>query len=142
MPSVDSVSQGNGDPNTPSRTAGRQVGRWFSIRRRSLGMWGFVLNRVAGLGLVFYLMLHLGVLSLLTRGPESWDSFVGLVRHPAFLSLDVVLLAGIIGHGLNGLRVALIGTGILVRWQRQMLIGLGALGVVLLIVSAVLIFTA
>ena len=105
-------------------------------------MWGFVLNRVAGLGLVFYLMLHLVVLSLLTRGPESWDPFIALVRSPAFLLLDVVLLAGIIGHGLNGLRVALIGTGILVRWQHQMLIGLAVLGVMLLAVSAILIFTA
>ncbi len=142
MSPVDSSPEGKHKPSPLTRTAGRRVRGWVSLRRRSLGMWGFVLNRIAGLGLVFYLMLHLGVLSLLTRGPESWDSFIALVRSPAFLSLDVVLLAGIIGHGLNGLRVALIGTGILVRWQRQMLIGLAVLGVVLLAASAVLIFTA
>lgn len=141
MSSVDSTSEGSIDLRQSARLPGRQVGRWFSFRKRSLGMWGFVLNRVAGLGLIFYLILHLVVLSLLTRGPESWDSFIALVRSPAFLLLDVVLLAGIIGHGLNGLRVALIGTGILVRWQHQMLIGLAVLGVVLLAVSAILIFT-
>jgi succinate dehydrogenase / fumarate reductase cytochrome b subunit len=86
-------------------------------------------------------MLHLVVLSLLTRGPEGWDPFVALARSPAFLLLDVVLLAGIIGHGLNGLRVALIGTGILVRWQRQLLVGLAVIGVLLLILSGILVFS-
>jgi succinate dehydrogenase / fumarate reductase cytochrome b subunit len=142
MSSVDSTAESKSYPGQHARLPGRQVGRWFSFRKRSLGMWGFVLNRIAGLGLIFYLILHLVVLSLLTRGPESWDSFIALVRSPAFLLLDVVLLAGIIGHGLNGLRVALIGTGLLVRWQRQMLVGLAVLGVVLLAVSAILIFTA
>lgn len=141
MSPVDSTAESKSYPGQPARLPGRQVGRWFSFRKRSPGMWGFVLNRVAGLGLVFYLILHLVVLSLLTRGPESWDSFIALVRSPAFLLLDIVLLAGITGHGLNGLRVALIGTGLLVRWQRQMLVGLAILGIVLLAVSAILIFT-
>jgi succinate dehydrogenase / fumarate reductase cytochrome b subunit len=128
-------------PGQSARLPGRQVGSWFTFWKRSLGTWGFVLNRVAGLALVFYLMLHLVVLSLLTRGPEGWDPFVALARSPAFLLLDVVLLAGIIGHGLNGLRVALIGTGILVRWQRQLLVGLAVIGVLLLILSGILVFS-
>lgn len=142
MSPVDSTSESKIDLGRSARLPRHQVGRWFSLRKRSLGMWGFVLNRVAGLGLVLYLVLHLVVLSLLTRGPEGWDSFVALAQSPVFLLLDVVLLAGIIGHGLNGLRVALIGTGILVRWQHQMLIVLAVLGVVLLAVSAILIFAA
>jgi succinate dehydrogenase / fumarate reductase cytochrome b subunit len=116
------------------------VWRWFAFAKRSLGTWGFVLNRVAGLGLVVYLMLHLAVLSLLARGPDGYNAFVALAHSPVFLLLDVVLIAGIIGHGLNGLRVALIGSGILVRWQHQMLIVLGTLGIVLLAIAIFLIF--
>jgi len=57
---------------------------------------------------VEYLYLHLAVLSMLLRGPGAWDAFVSLARTPYFLTLDVILLAGILIHGLNGWLEALI----------------------------------
>jgi succinate dehydrogenase / fumarate reductase cytochrome b subunit len=83
-------------------------------------MWAYALNRLTGIGLVVYLYLHLGVLSLLARGQSSWDSFVSLARSPYYLALDVLLLAGILIHGLNGLRVALTGFDIGVRAQKTL----------------------
>src|SRR5947209_11331897 len=71
----------------------------------------YALNRITGIGLVVYLYLHLAVLSLLSRGPGSWDAFVSLARSPFFLIFDVILLAGVLIHGLNGLRVTLTGLG-------------------------------
>ena len=118
----------------------RQIARWVSPLGRNPGLWGFVLNRVAGLGLVVYLMIHLAVLTLLAQGPQAWDAFIRLAKTPLFLGLDVILIAGIVGHGLNGLRVALIGSGLLVRWQRLLLAVLGALGAVILAAAAILIF--
>lgn len=140
MSPVDSPSESKAYPGQTGRLPERQVGRWFDFIKRGLGMWGFVLNRVAGLGLVLYLTIHLVVLSLLAQGPSGWDSFVTLARSPMFLTLDVILIAGIIGHGLNGLRVALIGNGLMVRWQHRMLIILAVLGVALLAAAALLIF--
>jgi len=118
----------------------RQIARWVSPLGRNPGLGGFVLNRVAGLGLVVYLMIHLAVLTLLAQGPQAWDAFIRLAKTPLFLGLDVILIAGIVGHGLNGLRVALIGSGLLVRWQRLLLAVLGALGAVILAAAAILIF--
>ena len=111
----------------------RRAGRWFDVRQRKLGMWAFALNRITGIGLVVYLYLHLAVLSLLSRGPSSWDSFVSLARAPFFLTLDVILLAGILIHGLNGLRVTLTGLDIGVKVQKAffgilMLVAVIALG--------------
>ncbi len=140
MSPVDPAPESKAYPGQTGRLPERRVGGWFDFAKRSLGMWGFVLNRVAGLGLVLYLLIHLVVLSLLIRGPAGWDAFIAIARTPVFLTLDVILLAGIIGHGLNGLRVALIGNGLLVRWQHVMLIILGVLGVGLLVVAAVLVF--
>jgi succinate dehydrogenase / fumarate reductase cytochrome b subunit len=97
-----------------------RAARWFDLRRRKLGMWAYALNRLTGIGLVVYLYLHLGVLSLLARGQSSWDSFVSLARSPYYLALDVLLLAGILIHGLNGLRVALTGFDIGVRAQKTL----------------------
>jgi succinate dehydrogenase / fumarate reductase cytochrome b subunit len=111
----------------------RRAARWFDLRRRKLGMWAYALNRLTGIGLVVYLYLHLGVLSLLARGQSSWDSFVSLARSPYYLALDVLLLAGILIHGLNGLRVALTGFDIGVRAQKTLF------GVLMLVAAVALV---
>jgi succinate dehydrogenase / fumarate reductase cytochrome b subunit len=118
----------------------RRAGRWFDLRRRRLGMWAYVLNRIAGIGLVVYLYLHLAVLSLLLRGPNSWDSFVSLARAPFFLTLDVILLAGALIHGLNGLRVALTGLSAGVKAQKVLFGVLMLMAVVSLVAAALKIF--
>ncbi len=99
-------------------------------------MWAFALNRITGIGLVVYLYLHLVVLSMLAGGPESWDSFVRLARSRAFLALDVLLIAGALIHGLNGVRVALTGFGVGVRTQKALFGGLMAVAAVALFASA------
>ncbi len=81
-------------------------------------MLAFMLHRLSGIGLVAYLYLHLAVLSRLRQGPQAWDGFLQLMRSPLVLFLDAVLLFGILIHGLNGLRLTLIGFGTLLRWQR------------------------
>jgi succinate dehydrogenase / fumarate reductase cytochrome b subunit len=96
--------------------------RWLDPRGRQLGTWAFVVNRVTGLGLVAYLYLHLIVLSTLLRGPEAWDGLVELFRRPLFLAFDVLLVLGLAFHGVNGLRVALVGSGLLVDRHRALLV--------------------
>lgn len=115
--------------------------RWFDFRSWRLGMIAYILNRVTALGLVLYLYIHLAVLTILAGGPSSWDPFVQLVRSPFFLFLDVVLLAGILIHGLNGLRVALTGFGYGVRAQKPLFIALMIFAAVALLVGALKIFT-
>ena len=113
---------------------------WFSPRGRSISTLAFALNRLTAVGLTVYLFLHLAVLSLLLRGPEGWDSFVRVARSPLFLTLDVVLLFGVVYHMFNGIRVALVGMGIAHRQQRGLLYGLVGLALILFVVGAVLIF--
>lgn len=118
----------------------RRAGRWFDVRRRKAGTWAYALNRITGIGLVVYLYLHLAVLSMLARGQGAWDAFVSLARSPAFLSLDVILLAGILIHGLNGLRVALTGLNVGVRAQKVMFGMVMFVAVIALGVAALKIF--
>jgi succinate dehydrogenase cytochrome b subunit len=109
---------------------------WFDIRRRGLGHFAFSLNRITGLGLVFYLYLHLAVLSNLLRGPSAWDSFLGLATKPLFLLLDVLLVFGLLAHGLNGLRLALIGSGRAVDHQKALYRSIQVIGTILLLGAA------
>ena len=96
----------------------------------------FVVNRLAGLALVAYLYLHLLLLSMLVRGPDAWDAFVNLATSPPFLALDVLLLAGMLLHGLNGIRVALVGLGLVASRQKALLAGILVIAALLAFVGA------
>ncbi len=118
----------------------RRTAEWVDVRRRRLGMWAYALNRLSGLGLVLYLYIHLTVLSLLAGGAEGWDRFIALARTPFFLSLDIILLTGLLIHGLNGIRVTLTGMGVGVRSQKGFFVVLMIVAAVALIVGALRIF--
>jgi succinate dehydrogenase / fumarate reductase cytochrome b subunit len=124
----------------PEEGSGRRRSRWLDPRGRHLGTWAFVANRLTGLGLVAYLYLHLVILSTLLRGPQAWDGLVELFHHPLFLAFDVLLVLGLAIHGLNGLRVALVGSGLLVDRQRALLAAAGILVGLVTLVAAVRIF--
>ncbi len=129
-------------PNVPDDVRSkRPLKSWFDVRRRRLGSWAFALNRLTGIGLTLYLLIHLGLLSLLLQGEEAWDDFIALARSPFFLTLDVFLLFGILFHGLNGIRLVLVGIGVGIRNQRSMFWVLMVIGFVLLASGAILIFT-
>jgi succinate dehydrogenase cytochrome b subunit len=118
----------------------RGVGGWFDPRGRRMGGFAFILNRLTGIGLVLYLYLHLVVLSMLARGPDAWDQFVDIALSPPFLALDVLLLVGMLIHGLNGIRVGLIGLGLVASRQRAMFIALMTIAALVALVGALRIF--
>jgi succinate dehydrogenase / fumarate reductase cytochrome b subunit len=123
----------------PSRPLDRRrgVAGWVDPRGRRLGGWAFILNRVTGIGIVVYLYLHLAVLSLLARGPEAWDAFIAVALSPLFLFFDVVLLAGLLIHGLNGIRVTLTGFGLVLDAQKALFVALMVLAAIVLLVGAI-----
>lgn len=109
---------------------------WFEPRGRGHGGRALSLHRITGLVIVVYLYLHLAVLSMLLIGRSAWGSFLGLVTAKGFLALEVVLIGTVLFHGLNGIRVALVGSGIAVRHERTMLWVAGAVGVAGVIFAA------
>lgn len=121
-------------------TRRRGVIGWVDPRGRRLGGWAFILNRLTGLGILLYLSFHLVVLSLLARGPSAWDGFVSVAMSPVFLFFDVVLIFGLLAHGLNGIRVTLVGFGLVVDRQKAMFAALMVLGAIALIIAAIRIF--
>lgn len=109
---------------------------WFDPRGRTIGGWAFAVNRITGLGLVFYLYLHLAVLSLLLGGADAWNDFLRIATTTVFLLLDVLLVFGLLYHGLNGVRVALIGTGMVPGRERALFWAGTVIGTVALIAGA------
>lgn len=108
---------------------------WFDPRGRTIGGWAFAVNRITGLGLVFYLYLHLAVLSLLLGGADAWNDFLRIATTTVFLLLDVLLVFGLLYHGLNGVRVALIGTGLVPGRERALFWAGSVIGTIALIAA-------
>src|SRR5690242_13174477 len=92
------------EKNSPSA---RQSWRWFDPRLKDLGSRAFLLNRLTGLGLTFYLGLHLVVLNKLAQGQEAYDAFIGFSQSSLIKIAEVLLIAAVVYHGLNGLRLTL-----------------------------------
>jgi len=82
-------------------------------------MLAFMLHRLSGIGLVAYLFLHLALLNQLRQGPQAWNGFLELMRSPLVLLLDALLFFGVLIHGLNGLRLILVGLGLLLPYQKH-----------------------
>ena len=87
------------------------------------GMWAFVLHRITGLGLVFYILLHTILMgSSLLSGKEDFDATLSvLMGNPVFEVLDIMLLGAVLYHGFNGIRIILfdMGAGVSVNSQRN-----------------------
>ena len=88
--------------------------------RYSTGWWAWLLQRVTGVLLVAYLLLHIGVISSVQVGAHAFDRALAFVQQPVFAYLDIALIAIVIYHGANGMRVILLDMGIGVRRQAAM----------------------
>jgi succinate dehydrogenase / fumarate reductase cytochrome b subunit len=76
-------------------------------RARQAGSWAFILNRLSALGLTFYLGLHLTVLHKLAQGAQAYNDFIAFSQSSLIKVGEVVLIAAVVFHGLNGLRLIL-----------------------------------
>ncbi|MEJ2706872.1 MAG: succinate dehydrogenase, cytochrome b556 subunit [Anaerolineales bacterium] len=123
-------------PNSP-----RNFLKWFDIRWRDSGMWAFALNRLTAIGLVFYLFLHLGVLSTLAQGPEAYGSFLQLIKSPVFVFGEFLVVIAGLYHGLNGIRIVLTSFGIAVPYQKQLFYVLFLLAVAGSVIFGIRMFT-
>lgn len=104
--------------------------------RRGLAYWAFWLNRISGVVLALYLVVHLGFLSTLVRGPEAYAAFLAVVTQPVALVFDILLAAAAIWHGINGVRVAVVGLNIGTRRQGAMLAAVVVAGLATLVLMA------
>ena len=88
------------------------------------GMWAWILHRITGLGLVFYILLHTILMGIsLLSGKESFDATLSvLMGNPVFELLDALLLGAVLYHGFNGIRILLFDVGIGISVSSQKII--------------------
>jgi succinate dehydrogenase cytochrome b556 subunit len=73
--------------------------------RGGIGQWAWAVNRVAGLGVLLFLGLHIFDIFLAGFGPALFNDLLFLYKGPAVRILDLFLLFGLLYHGINGIRL-------------------------------------
>jgi len=75
---------------------------------KSTGFISFVLRRFTGVALVLYLFLHMWVIGSALSGPETFDARLNMVQTPLFKILEIALLAAVVYHAFDGLRLLIV----------------------------------
>ncbi len=85
----------------PKRPAG-------TVYRGREGMWSWVLHRITGVAIYFFLLVHLLDTALVRFSPEAYNAVIGTYQTPIMGVGEVALVAAIGFHALNGLRIVLV----------------------------------
>ncbi|MEW6045854.1 MAG: succinate dehydrogenase, cytochrome b556 subunit [Bacillota bacterium] len=95
-------------PARPQRLPNRLgLKGWVYAGRYPVERYLYILHRVAGLGLVLYLPLHVWVTSSRLQGPEVWARTMAALSSPLFRFGEFLVLAAFVFHALNGIRLLL-----------------------------------
>lgn len=85
------------------------------------GQWSWLVHRLAGLGILGFLYLHVFDIWLIGMGKETFEEFLFLYTHPVFKVMEVFLIFGVLFHAVNGARIILIDlVPGMVRHQRRL----------------------
>lgn len=89
------------------------------------GQWAFILHRLSGVALTLYLLLHVVDISLVMYGPEGpFDDFLAFYHQWPFRIGLILVMAGVVYHAFNGLRIILMDfTSWGVRYHRVLWYG-------------------
>jgi succinate dehydrogenase / fumarate reductase, cytochrome b subunit len=90
-------------------------------------MWSWVLHRITGATIFFFLFVHVLDTALVRVSPETYNAVIETYKTPIVGLMELGLVAAVLYHALNGVRVILVdfwSKG--PRYQRLMLWIIGA----------------
>ncbi len=83
------------------------------------GMWSHLFHRVSGIALVLYLSMHVWVEHHIQKGQAAYDELMRAMGAFPFRVGEAFLLAAILFHAINGMRLVVMDSGIGMRTQRS-----------------------
>ena len=97
-------------------------------------MWSWVLHRITGVAIFFFLLVHILDTALVRVSPEAYNAVISTYQTEIMGLGEVALVGAIVFHAFNGLRIILIdfwskGT----RYQKAMFYIVIALWVITMI---------
>jgi len=92
-----------------------------TLYRGHEGMWSWVLHRITGVAIFFFLLVHILDTALVRVSPEAYNAVIGTYKNPIMGIGEVFLVGAIAYHAFNGLRIIVVdfwSKG--ARYQRQL----------------------
>jgi succinate dehydrogenase / fumarate reductase cytochrome b subunit len=121
------------NPDTPAPRRPRR-----SLYRGDPGMWSWVLHRITGATIFFFLFVHVLDTALVRVGPQAYNEVIATYKTPIVGLMELGLVVAVLYHALNGARIILIdfwAEG--PRHQRQMLWAVAVIWLLVIVPVAV-----
>ena len=93
-------------PTAPEKPATEKPGGTLYSGRE--GMWSWVLHRITGVAIFFFLLVHILDTSLVRVSPEAYNAVIAAYQTPIMGLGEVALVGAIVFHAYNGIRVILV----------------------------------
>ena len=92
-----------------------------TLYRGNEGMWSWVLHRITGIAIFFFLLVHVLDTALIRVSPEAYDAVIGTYKNPVMGVGEIALVGADAYHAYNGLRIILVDMwSWATRHQRQL----------------------
>lgn len=79
-----------------------------TLYRGDQGMWSWVLHRITGVSIFFFLLVHVLDTALIRVSPEAYNAVMATYKNPIMGLGETVLVAAIVFHAYNGIRIILV----------------------------------
>ena len=79
----------------PRRGTGRTGAFAGTLYRGREGMWGWVLHRITGVAIYFFLLVHILDTSLVRISPQAYNAVIGTYKNPIMGIGEIFLVAAI-----------------------------------------------
>jgi succinate dehydrogenase / fumarate reductase cytochrome b subunit len=106
-----------------------------------IGQYAWVLHRATGIGILFFLLIHIIDIMLIGLGRDVYDHTVEFYANPFIIPMEILLVGAVIYHLLNGLRIVAVNFSASgPSLEKKYFWWVMALTVILTIPSAIIIF--
>ena len=85
-----------------------KIGEYGRPYRGREGQWSWIAHRVTGVAIFLFLWAHIVDTAVVGWGPDAYDKVVAVYHNPLIRLLELGLVAAVLYHALNGVRIMLV----------------------------------
>ena len=83
----------------------RRITEFGSLYKGREGQWSWLAHRVTGVAIILFLFAHVVDTALVGWGPSAYNRVVRVYQNPVVGFLELGLVAAVLFHALNGVRI-------------------------------------
>ena len=87
------------------RRIARRASELGPLYRGREGQWSWIFHRVTGVVIILFLFAHVVDTALVGWGPNAYNRVVNVYKNPIVGVMELGLVAAVLFHALNGLRI-------------------------------------